>query len=216
MTRFEHNLCRETCAIRLYPAGGTDAPAIACFQARELEAGFWRDQVIPLGSRKRKKLIRHLHAGRVFPLIFLIGFTAAIPEKTGQWLQRTGTKDCSQNIFLHGGIVMTLASQSRVATEGNGNASGVSWQRGWHETPSFLHPSRPRSERLGSLVQRQNHGFRILFQCRFCEPDSGSVRPTRIGSALSNDVSHRGVPEHQNALIFCLTSAVLRRASFFS
>jgi hypothetical protein len=97
---------RASGVVGLLPACGTDAPAVAGFQARKVVCGAGGSEVVTGLDREGEKLRRHLGANGMRSEVLLAGMTKPVPEKPGHRGITAGDQGLTQHVSLrafHGG-----------------------------------------------------------------------------------------------------------------
>ena len=82
----------------LQPAQHAQAPLIARPQAGEIPFRDWRTQIVAMFAAEFEEGFGHDDAYHMGAFIVGIGLAAAIPEKTGQWLERARDNRLAENI----------------------------------------------------------------------------------------------------------------------
>ena len=86
----------------------TDTPLITGTKPGKTELRGRRGEVVAHLPLELEKLGSHPDTGGVLTRILCIRLAATIPEKTGEWITRTGSKRGSEHVFLegHGAILI--------------------------------------------------------------------------------------------------------------
>ena len=92
MGGLEHEGCMDARPIRLHISSRTDTPLIPWLESGESELRRGGAQVISDPLLELEELLRDPNTSRVLPSIFSIGFTAPVPEKSGQGISRACSK----------------------------------------------------------------------------------------------------------------------------
>lgn len=84
----------------LFPAGGTETPAVARLQAEKTRHGHRGREIVALVFGKFKKIFSYLDTDTMYPYIITGNFTAAFPGKAGHWLYTANFKWSAKDISM--------------------------------------------------------------------------------------------------------------------